>query len=315
MNVTVLIATYNRAAMLGETIDAFAAQRTPPALRWELLVVDNNSRDDTRGVVDRYAQDFIVPLRYLFEPRQGKSHALNAGIRVAQGEVIAFIDDDVLVPPDWVATVQRVMDRWSADGAGGRILPRWEISPPQWLVKSPLLRARLALVEVEAPEVLAIPMTGQARIWGANMVLRRTVFDQIGGFDVRLGPTGTRAVNYEDYDMLERAITSGHKVVYDPELTVYHRIPAARMRKGHFRRWEFNTALAVVLRNPMPKMRRFSLLGRPLSLYRKTAIALMKWLIAASLRQPVALQAELDFFGAAGILWWYPESLRQTERG
>jgi glycosyltransferase involved in cell wall biosynthesis len=313
MDVTVLIATYNRAALLGEAIEAVLAQRLPPGLTWELLVVDNNSHDATPEVVQRYARGSTVPVRYLREPHQGKSNALNAGLGEAQGNVVAFTDDDVLVPPDWVATALRVLDRWGAEGAGGRILPRWEMSPPQWLANSPLLRARLALVEVETSQVLKYPIRGPGIIWGANMIFRRTVFDHIGAFDVKLGPIGSRPVNSEDLDMVERAVLHGHTLVYDPEIVVYHRIPSARMRMSYFRRREFAGGLARALR-AAPVMGRFAVLGRPAWVYLRTGAALGRWLIAASLRRPDALELELEFFGTAGLLRWYPESLRLTQR-
>src|SRR3990172_12679777 len=85
MDVTVLIATYNRAPLLAGALEAVLAQRTPPELRWEFLVVDNNSHDGTRAVVERYARESAVPMRYLFEERQGQSYALNTGLGLALG--------------------------------------------------------------------------------------------------------------------------------------------------------------------------------------------------------------------------------------
>jgi Glycosyl transferase family 2 len=104
MDLTVPIATYNRAAILGEAIESALAQRLPPSVRWELVVVDNNSHDDTKAVVEHYIRTSAVPVCYLFEGRQGKSYALNAGLKRAEGDVIAFTDDDVLVSPEWAAT-------------------------------------------------------------------------------------------------------------------------------------------------------------------------------------------------------------------
>src|SRR5262245_40660698 len=165
MNATVLIATYNRARILGDAIEAVLTQRTSRDFQWELLIVDNNSRDDTRAVVERYADVSLVPVRYLFESRQGKSHALNAGLGHARGAIVAFTDDDVIVPPDWLSTATSVLDRWGADGCGGRVLPKWETAPPSWLASNPRLRGHLALMEVETQQMLQYPLRGPGNIW------------------------------------------------------------------------------------------------------------------------------------------------------
>ncbi len=314
MDATVLIATYNRAPILGHAIQAVLAQQTPPGLGWELLIVDNNSRDDTKAVVERYARASPVPVRYLFEGRQGKSHALNAGLGQVQGAVVAFTDDDVLIPQNWLATALRVLDRWGADGAGGRILPRWDTPPPPWLANNSALRGRLAIMEVDTSQVLQYPQLGPGMIWGANMVFRRSVFDQVGLFDVELGPSGGRPVNFEDVDLVERALKKGRKLVYDPELVVYHRVPKERMRLSYFRRWAFVTGRADALRGMVGKGR-FPVFGRPFWLYRRTAALLGEWLIASLLRRPTALQLQFDLLNQAGRLWWYRDGAGRTRTG
>src|SRR6185503_12073323 len=96
LDATVLICTYNRATLLGETLDTLARCRTRE-LAWDVLVVDNNSSDETRQVVTSRIASYPVVLRYLFEPRQGKSNALNTGLAATDAAVIAFTDDDVRV--------------------------------------------------------------------------------------------------------------------------------------------------------------------------------------------------------------------------
>src|SRR5215470_14722752 len=93
-NITVLVCTYNRSRTLGETIESVATQALPQPLSWELLIVDNNSSDDTRRVVEGFQRQYPERIRYFFEPQQGLSYARNAGIREARGEILVFIDDD-----------------------------------------------------------------------------------------------------------------------------------------------------------------------------------------------------------------------------
>ena len=102
MDATVLIATYNRASLLDETLQSIRALRMAPDRTWDVVVVDNNSNDATRAVVERHARDFPVPLRYLFEASQGRSSAMNAGIAAAAGSIVAMTDDDVRVDEGWL---------------------------------------------------------------------------------------------------------------------------------------------------------------------------------------------------------------------
>ena len=121
MKYSIVIATYNRASDLSQTLDSLAGLR--PDGPWEVIVVDNNSPDGTRQVVEEAARSFPVELRYLFEREQGRSPALNAGIRAARGEIIATTDDDVRVPADWLDRAAEGLSRLGCDYVGGRVLP------------------------------------------------------------------------------------------------------------------------------------------------------------------------------------------------
>src|SRR5687767_10831562 len=118
--VAVVIATYNRAALLAQTLDALALSRVDGGWDWELLVVDNNSSDGTRTVVESRRASYPVPLRYLFEPRQGRSHALNAGITATRSTYLLVTDDDVRVEPGWLMAGARALAA-GADYVGGPV--------------------------------------------------------------------------------------------------------------------------------------------------------------------------------------------------
>ena len=109
------------------------ALELPRSIEWEILVVDNNSSDQTRQVVEQYMQRCPGRYRYLFEPKQGKSHALNSAIREARGELLAFMDDDVIVEPTWLQNLTSGLHSGEWAGAGGRILPDWMSAVPHWL--------------------------------------------------------------------------------------------------------------------------------------------------------------------------------------
>lgn len=301
MDLSVVIGTYNRAHQLKGTLEALASQATPLSLAWEIVVVDNNSRDGTPEVVTTFARRSAVPVRYAFEPQQGQNHARNRGIREARGSVIAFTDDDVLPAPDWVAGIPAVMDRWNAWGVGGRILPRWEAAPPTWLVESRQLRGCLALMEFAESRVLVFPMRGQPQVWGANMAFRRELFDEVGEFDSCRGARAGKLYRGDETELINRALERGLRVAYDPTLTVFHRIGRERMWRAYFRKLAFDTGEGEVRSGATASGTK--LLRAPRWLYRVAAAELRKWLIAALLRRRGVFERELEFWEAAGQLW------------
>ena len=121
---SVVIPAFNSAHLLAQTLDAIATRaRLPQA--WELIVVDNNSTDQTRAVVEERTASFPVPLRYVFEGAQGRSHALNAGIRASTAPVLVFTDADVVVDESWLpAAVEPLFER-TVDYTGGPVRPIW----------------------------------------------------------------------------------------------------------------------------------------------------------------------------------------------
>jgi len=289
---SVVVATYKRAALLEGTLGALAAQEVPRALEWEIVVVDNNSQDRTAEVVDAVSKLTEIPIVYVFEPRQGVSHARNRGITEARGSIIAFIDDDILPASDWIAQVEAAMARWRADGVGGRILPHWEAPPPKWLTQRQDLMDRLGVMDHSDNRVLSYPLKGQPQVWGGNMAFRRAVFEQIGGFDHARGIVGTKLFRGEEVDLVNRALRQGLRVVYDPAILVRHRIGKARMCRAYFRRLEFDAAQGEVDTVRIGRSR--TMRGVPLWLYSILLTAYLKWIALLVLRRSEAFDQQLD---------------------
>ena len=232
MTYSVVIATYNRAADLRETLQSLAGLR--PDGPWETIVVDNNSTDSTRQVVEEAARTFPAPLRYLVEREQGRSPALNAGIRAATGEVIVTTDDDVRVEPDWLNQAGAALERHACDYVGGRVLPIWGGSRPAWLPDHGGKHwAVIALLDY-GPESIAF---GSKVPLGVNMAFRRNAFDRAGLFDPNTGRKAGTLLGQEVREWCIRAREAGVHGVYAPELSLRHIIPASRLRKAYFRRW------------------------------------------------------------------------------
>ncbi|MBT1070844.1 glycosyltransferase [Pelotalea chapellei] len=234
MKISIIICTYNRCASLEKTMERLAALIPRASCECELLVVDNNSSDDTRGVVENFINGPEGNIRYLFEGRQGKSYALNTAIEAAEGDVLAFTDDDVLVDWNWLIKIHGAFQDEGISCAGGRIVPRWGKRCPPWL--TPELHPYLALLDLgDRKKRMTEPM-----LWGANLIIRKSMFKKYGLFDVSLGRTGGKLYGNEEIELIRNLIIQGEGVYYLPEIVVQHCINENRMQKNYFRKWMFD---------------------------------------------------------------------------
>jgi glucosyl-dolichyl phosphate glucuronosyltransferase len=234
--VAVLIATYNRAALLRDTLQVLAASQVSRSTRWEVVVIDNNSTDATPSVVESMQAGFPVRLSYLKETQQGRSAALNAGIAATTAPLLLLTDDDVRVDAGWLEAGVRALSS-GADYVGGPVTPRWEAPPPSWfdLDRSDLW-GTLAILDYghepfDFDERRRVPL-------GANMGLRRSLVERVGGFRIDLGRTSTRRLlGQEVPELLSRARAADLHGIYVPAMRVEHHVPAARLTRDYFRRW------------------------------------------------------------------------------
>jgi glycosyltransferase involved in cell wall biosynthesis len=221
---------------LAKALDSIATQTLPESLEWEVLVVDNNSTDQTREVVEDFCRRHPRRFRYLFEPQQGKSYALNAGIREARGEILAFMDDDVTVEPTWLRNLTAPLHNGEWAGAGGRILPERTFSPPRWLSvegRHALLPLAVFDLGLDAGPLAEPP-------YGTNTAFRKEMFEKYGGFRTDLGPRPGSEVRNEDTEFGRRLIAAGERLRYEPSAVVYHSAPEHRVQKEYFLKWWFD---------------------------------------------------------------------------
>lgn len=232
VEVSVVIPTHNRSALLRRALEGVLAQGISPE-RYEVIVVDNASDDDTRDTVEARLDDPRV--RYVFEPSLGLAHSRNAGWQAARGEIVAFLDDDAVPADDWLGRVLEVFrSRTPPPGcAGGRVLPIWEGPRPSWL-GDPLLTG-LTVIDWGSR---AHELTDLSREWvvGANMAFRTEVLRELGGFTPGLDRTGTRMLSSGDVHMTMKVQEAGYGCWYDPRIVVHHQVPDARLNKAWFRR-------------------------------------------------------------------------------
>ncbi|HEV2500799.1 MAG TPA: glycosyltransferase [Terriglobia bacterium] len=232
MKITVIVCTYNRCERLAATLDSIACQSFREPVEWEVLVVDNNSSDQTSQVVEDFSRRYAGRFRYLFEPRQGLSQARNAGVNAARGDILAFTDDDVTLERGWLQSLTSELDTGEWAGAGGRILRRWTCPPPKWLsIKGPYERMSFPVFTFDKG-----PAKGQLDDFavGANMAYRKEVFQRYGGFRIDLGRCGDGLLAGEEVEFARRIRAAGERLRYEPSAVVYHPVEECQLSKEYF---------------------------------------------------------------------------------
>lgn len=241
VRISLVIATYNRAEQLMTTLVSVAAQSLAPEA-WECVVVDNNSTDATRERVAAFgACHPELHIRYIFEREQGLSAARNAGIAASQGDIIAFVDDDERIVPDFLGAYVDLFDSHpEAMAAGGCIIAEYPTGRPRWMSRF-----------TEQP--IANPMNYGATVrlfpkgkipGGGNMAFRREALVRVGIFDTSLGRTGKSLIGGEESDLFERMAAVGIHPYYVPRAVMYHIIPAEKLTREYFLRLCYNTGVS-----------------------------------------------------------------------
>jgi glucosyl-dolichyl phosphate glucuronosyltransferase len=312
MQFSVVIPTYNRAAELEQTLASLATIKHPGS--WEVIVVDNNSRDATSQVVADAAAKFPTALRYVLEPKVGRSAAMNAGITAAKGEIIVNTDDDVRFEPDWLQQAADTLTRGQCDFVGGKVLPIWRGRRPAWLSdKGGQHWAVIALLDF-GPEPLEF---GKRHVpLGVNLAFKREAFDRAGLWDPSLGRKAGTLLGQEVREWMLRARDAGLKGMYAPDMVVHHVIPEDRLRKRYFRKWSYwhGVSRAILFQQHPIDMQApeetnldFSkirmILGVPQYMYRsclESAISMAKQRLKG--QQVAAFERELDVWFFLGVL-------------
>jgi glycosyltransferase involved in cell wall biosynthesis len=243
VNATVIVCTYNRCESLAQALRSIASSVLPDSVEWEVLVVDNNSRDQTRTVVEEISCHYPGRFRYLFEPRQGLSNARNAGISAAGGQILVFTDDDVTVDRLWLQnlTAPLLMGQWA--GAAGRIRLESEFRPPRWMAITGPFNLGESLVQFDRGDQEG-PLDQPP--FGANMAFRKIIFEKYGGFRADLGRCGESLIGNEDTEFAGRLMAAGERLYYVPSAVVNHPVHEDRLKKGYFRSYYFAHGRSVV---------------------------------------------------------------------
>jgi glucosyl-dolichyl phosphate glucuronosyltransferase len=224
VDVSVLLATYRRPAVLARTLESFHALRTD-GLTYELLVVDNGAPAEPEATLARVGAG--LPLRLFVEPTRGKNRALNRAIPEARGALFVFTDDDVIVDPDWLLELVAGARRWPEHQVfGGRVLPLWPDGGAPSL-RHKFLTHAYAIADLDRPE----GPYAAGWVFGPNMAVRAAVFRAGWRFDPTVGPDGTATyMTGGETELLHRLQRAGIGAVYLPRVRVHHQIRSEQLR-------------------------------------------------------------------------------------
>ncbi len=236
IKISVIICTYNRHEYLEKLLNSLISQDFPPH-EFEIIVVDNNSTDNTKQAIDEVKKGSPVKINYVLEKRQGLSHARNRGIREASGRIVAFIDDDAVAEKNWLKEIVTTFEDVNPvpGCVGGKVLPVWEASRPEWLSES--LLTHLSILDLgESPRWIE----ENEFVCGTNMAFLNQSVEDAGFFETRLGRRGKSLISNEEALLFHKLRMVGGKIYYQPRVIVNHVIPKERIKK----RWFFKRAFA-----------------------------------------------------------------------
>lgn len=273
MRLDVVIPTYNRTELLKRTLDSLLAARVPDRLEVRIAIVDNNSLDDTRQVVESYIEKFAGRVSYLFESKQGRSHAINKGITSTGGDLVGFLDDDEEIDVSWYERVYSAFKEDDVDFIGGACVPRWGATQPRWLPSD--YRGVIGWVD-GGDSVRVYGENYDGILMGGNAVIKRSILEKVGLYTTSLGRTDKHLLSCEDEDMMHRLLAAGAHGLYLPDLIIYHYIPPERLTKSYHRRWCFWRGVSLGLIDRERRAPVTYLLGMPRYLYGHTARSLLR---------------------------------------
>jgi glycosyltransferase involved in cell wall biosynthesis len=301
MQLDVIVPTYNRQSLLERALQSLLAAELPAGLDVRVTVVDNNSRDKTLPVVNSFKPGFDGRLNYLFEPKLGKSQALNTGIAATSGELVGMIDDDEEIDRSWFMRVNEIFARNEVDFVGGPYVPRWGAPPPSWLPSR--YSGVIGIVNLGSePRAYG----ADTSLIGGNAVVRRSTLKRLKPYSTALGPHGDRYLADEDTDMYLRLIASGAKGLYLPDLVVYHYIHPERLTKRYYRHWCFRRGVSSGILDREHRKQVPYLLGVPRYLFGQAARASLQILKAAAKGNEDPSEKfsnELSFWDLAGFFY------------
>ncbi|WP_066425607.1 hormogonium polysaccharide biosynthesis glycosyltransferase HpsE [Anabaena sp. 4-3] len=293
---TVVIPTYNGANRLPELLERLQNQIKTENIAWEIIVVDNNSTDNTAQVVQQYQEKWQLPyaLKYHFEAKQGAAYARKKGVEVASGKLIGFLDDDNYPVTTWVAAAYDFAQKYPQAGAfGSQIHPDWEVEPPADFQR---ISAFLAITE-RGNQPLFYQPSKKLLPPSAGLVVRRQAWlESVPEKPLLTGRVTGNMLTGEDLEMLCYFQKSGWEVWYNPEMEIYHKIPASRLKREYlipFFRGIGLSRYVTRMVNVKPYLKPFIMLAYMLNDIRKIILQILKYRTRIKTDLVIACETEL----------------------
>jgi glycosyltransferase involved in cell wall biosynthesis len=245
LQASVVICAYNRAQLLSLCIESINALNFPKE-NYEVLIIDNNSTDNTADICKAAITKFsLLTIRYFHEPNQGVAYSRTRGAKEAKGNIIAYIDDDCLADANWLNEIVNFYNSHEeCMSSGGRIIPEYRVPVADWFGKY-----FWGLVGNYDLSRSVFQMKGVRYPSGANMHFRKTAFEKYGYFDSDLGRSGKSLMAGEEKAMYLKLIHANEKVFYLPQVIVYHHVEANKFDKEYVKRHSMGIGASERLMN------------------------------------------------------------------
>jgi glycosyltransferase involved in cell wall biosynthesis len=233
MTLSIIICSYNRASYISDALTSLYGQSSGLD-DFEVIIVDNNSTDNTKEVYAQWRHtNTNGQFTFISEMQQGASFARNTGAAIAKGEWVCFMDDDAVATTDYVKNIiKHIQDQPFIVGFGGRIIPKYIPAEPKWM--SYYVSSLVGNFDY-APTACAFE-NGKYPL-ESNMIVKKSVYDQIGGFNVNLpGVVGTLRIGGEGKELFYKIIALGHTIYYDPSICVHHVVEVKKLTSEYMYR-------------------------------------------------------------------------------
>jgi len=251
VDVSILIPTYKGRDVLARLLQSLRDAEPADGFTWEIIVIDNNSPDDTKSVIESFRASGRLDIARVFEPKPGKTRALNRGLAEATGTFVAFLDHDAVVARDYLIELHKAIATQPYNVLGGRVIPVWPSTPPVWATGERRLQTSWGGVIAHDYGDEPRPYTpGMALPVGCNFICRRNLFDAVGQFNVHLGPRPGAQIAGEETEILWRMQARGETILYTPSIQVFHPVDPERLTKSYLRYRYFCDGRTVARINP-----------------------------------------------------------------
>jgi len=234
---SIIICTYNRDKYLYDALKSIADNNFPVS-EYEIVLINNNSTDNTENECNRFQKDFPhVHFNYFVEKNQGLSFARNRGVDEAKGEILVYVDDDATVNHEYLKTIDGFFkENRNAMAVGGAIFPVYETEEPSWI--SHYTRILITAYKNEGNKI--IEFKGNKFPSGGNAAYRKDVFEKVGKFNTELGRKGVALIGAEEKALFDKMKKLNMPIYYLPNMILYHIISPLKLTQDYFGKLTFS---------------------------------------------------------------------------